>query len=55
MQQSRLLLLAAYDVWRMPYHALSMEMTQQFFVFCSWWPWPLTFTMKLVRVRDQIC
>jgi len=20
-----------------------------------WWPWPLTLTFKLVRVRDQIC
>jgi len=22
-------------------------------VFCPWWPWPLTLTFKLVRVRDQ--
>jgi len=21
--------------------------------FCPWWPWPLTLTFKLVRVRDQ--
>ena len=25
------------------------------FVFCQWWPWPLTFTFKLVRARDQTC
>jgi len=22
-------------------------------IFCPWWPWPLTFTFKLVCVRDQ--
>jgi len=22
-------------------------------VFCPWWPWPLTLTFKLVRVREQ--
>ena len=22
-------------------------------VFCPWWPWPLTLTLKLVRARDQ--
>ena len=32
-----------------------MGMTQQFFVvfFCPWWPWPLTFTFKLIRARHQ--
>jgi len=25
-----------------PYHALSMGMTQQFFIFLSLWPWPIT-------------
>jgi len=34
MQWYRLLLLAAYGLRRMPYYALSMGMTQQFFVFC---------------------
>jgi len=28
-------------------------MTQQFFIFCPLWPWPLTLTFKLVWVRDQ--
>jgi len=22
---------------------------------CPWWPWPLTWTFKLVWVRDQTC
>jgi len=33
----------------MPYYALSMGMTQRFFVFCPWRPWPLTLTLKLGR------
>jgi len=38
------LLLVFCSVRRTPYHALSMKMTQQFFVFfCPWWLWPLTF------------
>ena len=45
-QWYRLLLLAAWR--RTPYYALSMGMTQQFFVFfCPWWPWPLTLTFEL--------
>jgi len=31
-------------------HALSMGKTQHFFVFCPWWPWPLTLTFE--RGRD---
>jgi len=43
-----LLLLAAYQLRHTSYYALSMGMTQQFFVlFCPWWPWPLTLTLKL--------
>jgi len=34
---------AAYGVRRTPYNALSVGMTQQFFVFCPLWPWSLTF------------
>jgi len=34
---------------RTPYYALSMGMTQQFFVFCPWWPWPLTLTFEFER------
>jgi len=44
------------SVWRTPYHALSIGMTQQFFVVFV--PgdldlWPLTLTFKLLRARDQ--
>ena len=35
----RLLLHVICSVQCMPYNALSMGMTQQFFRFCSWWPW----------------
>ena len=52
-QWCRLLPSAAYGVRRTPYYALSMGMTQQFFVFCPWWSWPLTLAFKLVRARDQ--
>jgi len=55
-QWYRLLLSAAYGVPRTAYYALSMGMTQQFFLFffvhghldLS----PLTLTFKLVRARD---
>jgi len=48
-QWYRLLLCAAYGLRRRPYCALSMGMTQQSFVFCPWWPWPLTLTFELGR------
>jgi len=50
-QWYHLLLLSAYGLWRTPYYALSMGMTQQFFFFfCPWWPWPLTLIFELWRV-----
>ena len=48
-QWYRLFLRAACCLRRTPYYALSMGMTQQFFVFCPWWPWPLTLTFELNR------
>jgi len=39
-----LLLLVAYDLRRTPYSALSMGWLGSF-VFCPWWPWPLTFAL----------
>jgi len=49
-QWYRLLLLAAYVLWCTPYYALSMGMTQQFFVFLS--PVTLTLTFDLdIRTR----
>ena len=30
-----------------------LEWCIQFFQFCTWWPWPLTLTFKLVQARDQ--
>ena len=37
---------------RTPYYALSMGMTQQFFFFCPWWPWPLTLDLTFKLRRD---
>ena len=31
-------------------HALSMRMAQQFFRFCPWWPWPVTFDL-IIQTR----
>jgi len=39
----------AYSARIALYHALSMGMTQYFFVFCPRWPWPLTLTFELWR------
>jgi len=36
---------AACCIQHTPYYALSVGMTQQFFVFLSRWPWPLTFDL----------
>jgi len=38
--------------WRTPYYALSMRMTQQFFVFVPGWPLPLTFDLD-IRTRAR--
>ena len=35
-----------------PYHALTMRMIPQFFVFCPCWPLPLTFAPKFELGRD---
>jgi len=51
-QWYRMLLLVAYVLRRAPYYALSMGMTQQFFVFCPWWPWPLIFNSQ-IRIRAR--
>jgi len=52
-QWYRLVLRATYCVRLATAHAqlcIVNGMTQQLFVFCPWWPWPLTLTFELGRV-----